>query len=261
MEPPWENGPQRIEHLITERSEAREILAFYQSLLLFQKNLFESLGQASLSGSLSRDLPVLASQLGTFLRWVCDKGSILLRSQAYEIVEWQSHRKEGLLLSYWHGEAIAGGNFFPRAFLQTYAAFLAQHRIAIPGRGGTKDGCPFCGAAPQMAILQSAPAGAGGEGAKRFLVCSLCFTHWPINRCSCARCKEVDPDKLPYYHSEQLPAVRVEACETCRTYLKGIDLTKDGRAVPLVDEIATPALDLWAHENGYTKVELNLAGI
>lgn len=35
---------------------------------------------------------------------------------------------------------------------------------------------------------------------------------------------------------------------------------KDGRAVPSVDELATPALDIWAHENGYEKIELNLAG-
>lgn len=261
MEPPWENGPQRIEHLFTERSEAREILAFYQSLLLVQKKLFASLGQASLSGSLSLDLPVLAGQLGTFLRWLCDNGSILLRSQAQEMVAWQSHRKEELLLSYWRGETIAGENFFPKAFLQTYAAFLARHRIALQGRGSTKGGCPFCGAPPQTAILQSGPAGAGGEGAKRFLVCSLCCTNWPINRCSCARCQEVDPHKLPYYQSESLPTVRIETCDTCKHYIKEIDLTKDTRAVPLVEEIATPTLDLWAHENGYTKVELNLAGI
>ena len=38
-------------------------------------------------------------------------------------------------------------------------------------------------------------------------------------------------------------------------------LTKDGRAVPSVDDIATPALDLWAQENGYRKIELNLAGV
>jgi FdhE protein len=261
MQPPWENGPQRIEHLITERSEAREILTFYQSLLFFQRSLFESLGQASLSGSLSLDLAVLAGQLGTFLRWVCDKGSTLLRSQAHEMIEWESHTKEELILSYGCVEAIAGENFFPKAILQPYAAFLAQHRIPIQGRRGKKGGCPFCGAAPQMALLQNAHAGAAGEGAKRFLVCSLCFTDWPINRCSCASCKEVDPDKLPYYQSESLPTVRIEACNTCKHYIKRVDLTKDARAVPLIDEIATPALDLWAQENGYTKVELNLAGI
>ena len=39
------------------------------------------------------------------------------------------------------------------------------------------------------------------------------------------------------------------------------DLTKSGIAVPLVDEVATAALDLWARDHGYTKVELNLVGL
>jgi hypothetical protein len=32
-------------------------------------------------------------------------------------------------------------------------------------------------------------------------------------------------------------------------------------AIPLVDEIAAAALDLWAVEHGYTKIELNLVGL
>jgi formate dehydrogenase maturation protein FdhE len=40
--------------------------------------------------------------------------------------------------------------------------------------------------------------------------------------------------------------------------LKTVDLTKDGLAVPLVDEIAAIPLDLWAQEHGYTKLKTNL---
>jgi hypothetical protein len=36
---------------------------------------------------------------------------------------------------------------------------------------------------------------------------------------------------------------------------------KGGRAVPRVDELAMPASDIWAHENGSEKIALNLAGI
>ena len=261
MEPPWEKGPERIDHLLARRGEAREILAFYQSLLVFQKSLFEALEEAGLSGSLERDLPVLADYLGTFLDWAAENGSTLLRSEAQEIAEWGRGRQDELLLSYRRGEEIAGGNFFPKAFLQPYAASLAEHGIAVGDREA-KGGCGFCGATPQLTYLQSPPSitGAGSEGAKRHLVCSLCFTEWPVNRISCPHCREVDPKKLPYYQSEQIPTVRVEACDTCKRYLKGVDLTKDGLAVPLVDELATPALDLWARENGYTKLELNLAG-
>jgi formate dehydrogenase maturation protein FdhE len=40
--------------------------------------------------------------------------------------------------------------------------------------------------------------------------------------------------------------VRVDVCDTCHSYLKSIDLTKTGLAVPVVDELATMPLDLWA---------------
>jgi formate dehydrogenase maturation protein FdhE len=40
-----------------------------------------------------------------------------------------------------------------------------------------------------------------------------------------------------------------------------VDLTRLGFAVPLVDEVATAALDVWAREHGYKKIELNLVGL
>jgi FdhE protein len=53
----------------------------------------------------------------------------------------------------------------------------------------------------------------------------------------------------------------VEACDSCQTYIKSVDLTKNGLAVPVVDELATIALNLWAEENGYRKLQLNLLGM
>jgi hypothetical protein len=50
-------------------------------------------------------------------------------------------------------------------------------------------------------------------------------------------------------------------CDTCQMYTKSVNLTKDGFAVPEVDEIATVALDVWADENGYSKIEQNLLGM
>jgi formate dehydrogenase maturation protein FdhE len=40
-----------------------------------------------------------------------------------------------------------------------------------------------------------------------------------------------------------------------------VDLTRIGFAIPLVDEVAAAALDVWSHEHGYIKIELNLAGL
>ncbi len=77
----------------------------------------------------------------------------------------------------------------------------------------------------------------------------------------CPNCGEEDKDKLPIYSTSDFPAVRMDACDSCKTYIKSIDLTKDGHAIPVVDEIATVALNIWAEEHGYTKLETNLFGV
>jgi len=62
------------------------------------------------------------------------------------------------------------------------------------------------------------------------------------------------------YVAEQFPHIRVEACETCKVYIRTIDLTKDGHAVPVVDDLAAIPLSLWAQERGFTRMQPNLLG-
>jgi FdhE protein len=76
----------------------------------------------------------------------------------------------------------------------------------------------------------------------------------------CPGCGEEDRDKLPVYSAAEFPHIRVEACDTCRRYIKAVDLTRDGNAVPEVDELAALTLDLWAAEHGYEKLAPNLFG-
>ncbi len=76
----------------------------------------------------------------------------------------------------------------------------------------------------------------------------------------CPSCGEENHQKLPRYSAEDLKGIRVEACDTCHFYVKSIDLTVDGRAVPLVDEVAFATLDVWATEHSYKKVQPNLMG-
>ena len=71
-------------------------------------------------------------------------------------------------------------------------------------------------------------------------------------------CGEEDHAKLPVYTAEELKHVRVEACDSCRTYIKTVDMTKSGLAEPIVDEMAAIPLDVWAREQGYTKLQSNL---
>ena len=92
-------------------------------------------------------------------------------------------------------------------------------------------------------------------------MCAKCLSVWPFRRAVCAYCGEEEPAKLGYFQTTAINHVRIEACDTCKRYLKGVDLTRSGNAQPLVDEVAAAALDLWAVEHGYTKIELNLVGL
>jgi FdhE protein len=122
--------------------------------------------------------------------------------------------------------------------------------------GVTQSNCPFCSEPPLMAVLRPA-----GDGGKRYLVCSLCLSEWEFRRMLCPHCGEENHERLPIYTTEEFPHIRVEACHSCRHYLKAVDLTIDGRAAPIVDELASVVLDLWAAEKGYIKISANLLEI
>jgi FdhE protein len=99
------------------------------------------------------------------------------------------------------------------------------------------------------------------EGARRMLGCALCGGEWLFGRILCPSCSEGDPLKLPSFQNDKHPAVRIEACETCRRYVKSLDLSEDARPIPEVDDLASIAMDLWAAEQGFTRIEPGLAGL
>jgi formate dehydrogenase maturation protein FdhE len=115
--------------------------------------------------------------------------------------------------------------------------------------------CPRCSARPVAGVLR-----AEGEGGKRFLLCAFCGSEWEFRRIYCAHCGETDEKSLPVFVAQTFPHVRVEACDTCRHCLRTVDLTKDGRAIPLVDDLAAVPLSLWAEESGYRRIHNNLLG-
>ena len=99
------------------------------------------------------------------------------------------------------------------------------------------------------------------EGARRMLACSLCGGEWLFGRILCPSCLEEKPERLPSYTSQTHPTVRVEACETCRRYVKSIDLSEDARPIPEVDDLVSLSMDLWAREQGFERIEPGLAGL
>jgi FdhE protein len=87
------------------------------------------------------------------------------------------------------------------------------------------------------------------------------LSEWAYGRLVCPGCGEQDVDKLPIYTASQFDYVRIEGCDACGLYIKTVDLTKNGLAVPVVDELAAIPLSLWAYEHGYVKLQANLLGI
>jgi FdhE protein len=74
----------------------------------------------------------------------------------------------------------------------------------------------------------------------------------------CAACGESRFESLPVFRAEEFDAIRIDVCESCQTYMKTVDLTKDGTAVPIVDDIASLPLDLWARDKGYRRTRPNV---
>jgi len=77
--------------------------------------------------------------------------------------------------------------------------------------------------------------------------------------------KRRDWGRIVFISSEsalQIPAEMIHygMTKTAQLYLKSIDLTRMGLAVPVVDELATIPLDLWARGHGYAKLQINLLG-
>jgi FdhE protein len=221
---PWDRRIERADELANTCSPAAEMLRFYGEIARLQKTIYEA--------QPSDVLPHLPALLSLVKRI----GPAPLVRMAEECA------------------GVEEGGFFERCLLQPYYEYRAsQSDIAL---ARVKPDCPFCGEKPQVGVLRGE-----GDGAKRSLICSLCSTEWDFRRLLCPGCGEENPEKLPVYTAEEVPYVRIEACDTCHMYIKAVDLSRNGLAVPVVDELATVSLNIWAEEHGYTKVQVNLLGM
>ena len=254
MKSSWDQRIARAGELKKTNSAVAELLSFYQRLARFQKGIYEEV--ASLD---EHDLGALVRYFPGLFALVREAGSPALKLAAAELEKGPDEEKLDLLAAFWQHEVEsrqlpAEYEFFANALLQPFAEYLAEKTDS--STEASPPLCPFCGSKPQVAVLRPE-----GDGAKRFLLCSLCATEWGFRRVLCPNCAEENKDKLPIFLAKEFDYVRVDACDSCRTYIKSIDLTKNGRAVPMVDELATVSLNLWAQENNYHKLQPNLFGI
>jgi formate dehydrogenase maturation protein FdhE len=280
--PDYDARIQRAQHLGASHPFAAEVMNFYQQLAHFQKRLYALLAQpgaqhptpASAAHFRSHlDLALLLQHFPELLSLLQTAGPPPVAEAARQLSLQGPAAWIAFLTEYW----TAAGNvnhlgphtshhnhdpqdpaaealtaFILRVFLEPYAEFLAANRAAPPAVT-THSVCPICNSAPSLGVLRIE-----GDGGKRHLLCSFCLHEWEFRRILCPTCGEEAENKLPVYIAEQFPHIRVEACDTCRYYIRTIDLTKDGHANPVVDDLAALPLTLWATEHNYSRLHTNL---
>lgn len=112
--------------------------------------------------------------------------------------------------------------------------------------------CPSCGSAP----VASAVVGWEGAHGTRFCTCSICATQWHVVRIRCLVCGS--EDGIAYHSVEGGPAdVYGETCESCSTYVKILHQHKAPALDPLVDDVASLALDVVLSREGWLRGSVN----
>ncbi|MDA1091739.1 MAG: formate dehydrogenase accessory protein FdhE [Acidobacteria bacterium] len=280
IHPRWALRARRARTLIADRPHTAPLLQFYLAVLELQTAVCATIDVSAWSTAVERPaegasprlqlerLPVeeLSVPFAVFCRNMPDSAPTPVAEAAGAVTHAHAQRRADLLLSMLTGDDLATHAeefdcetaplaFLPRAFLSPIAEGLAA-RVST-GTAATTSVCPRCGWPPLVSRLEDTPH---TQGVRR-LHCALCAEAWTFPRAVCPACGVSGDKGLEFHVDEGQPHVRIEACQTCRCYLKSIDLRVLGVAEPLVDDLATPELDLWATGQGLEKIVPNLLGL
>jgi hypothetical protein len=129
--------------------------------------------------------------------------------------------------------------------------FLSGTR-ALPEGAWDRGSCPWCGGLPGWGDV--------GEDGRRRLSCHLCGGTWIAPRLRCPFCEtwhSSDMVRLVAEGAEE--GYFVEACRSCRGYLKGVDRRQRWNAgAPVVEDWASPHLDVYATRQGFWRATPSL---
>jgi FdhE protein len=255
----------RAQELSNQHAFASEILGFFIPVARFQIEMREQLGSTNLRTSLSggvdselsrEELSEFSSRFASFLSVVEANGPPQLAQQSRALRARGTDSWAELLSGAWIARSPSDAEgVLAQAFLQPYAQLLRSDASPRPAIH-TYAVCPFCNRKPVVGVLRQM-----GDGGARSLVCGFCLNEWEFRRIVCPGCGEENDRKLPVFTATDFDYIRVDCCDSCKTYIKTVDLTLNGHADPIVDEIASAPLDLWAHDRGYAKLQKNLLGM
>ena len=279
----FEAAFRRIKELKREKIEARKILELYQNILEFQRSSFERTGikYENLPASLAIEKPLLhllekeidekvvSKLFSEFFEFISLFGTPQMKEGAKGATESKFFSppkvKETLIDYISEGKVVPG---IPPEFLHLSILSVAPILFSpiseilqkqLPENFESVE-CPYCGSKAQVGYFKKSEEG------KRYLICPVCYGEWPIKRDRCAYCGNEDLEEHYYLLSESKEDkhIRLDICDECKHYIKTIDervLDEAGRICsPLVEDLATPYLDIKALEEGYQKTNKNLFG-
>ena len=131
-----------------------------------------------------------------------------------------------------------------RPALQTWLTPAHPH---IDGADWARGVCPFCGAPPGFIDVV--------EGGHRRLACHFCGGAWGFAKLRCPLCGVEGTEALYRLKAEGADeGYVISGCRRCRGYLKELDRRERWNGgPPLLEDWATPHLDVVARREGYHK--------
>ena len=280
---PWVTHRRRAEDLCGRYPFAAEMLTLYLALL----DLWEDGWRLAREDSPElRDLSRWASErvLPRVVQATEAAGPEPLAKAARDLVE-AGGLEESLVAWLSGAELPPVERYLARASLQAPLIALGEDAGAACAEDPSpRDDwrCPRCGGVPQVSFRSDAadPLVSG----RRHLLCARCGHTWVYSSSSCPSCGETSGSQRTVYteHRDRpvvgrgdddrgairaaeagdptFPHLSIDACTSCQRYVIDVDLGRESRAVPEVDEMAALPLDLYATEHGLRKITPNLMG-
>jgi hypothetical protein len=271
---PWAARRLRAEELRAQYPFAAQVLTLYLGLLPVQEDAWRDVSEdppppeQTAQWAAARVLPAVAEA-------TLAAGPEALREAVPSRL---AHSRDTLAAWLAGAELDPIDRYLARAALAPVLEALGERAGAVcagPRAGEGAVLCANCGGLPQLSCIAS--SGESLVSGPRSLSCARCAATWSHTRSVCPACGEADEGRLVVYAERWhgpvsanggadgrtppvFPHLRIAGCTTCRRYLIEVDLERDARAVPEVDELAALPLDLYAADQGLTKVTPNLMG-
>jgi len=274
----WSERRERASELAERWGFAAEVLSFYRALLEVQERAFD----AALADRPERE-HIAAYATERVLPGVIDTsvGSGPPGMTESVLTAFHERELEPAIDAWLRGENLSA---VERYLARASAGPVLEALSSTFETPGDERSCPQCGGAPQLSYF--APSEEDLVTAHRHLVCSRCAWTWKFPRLICASCGETESKELTIYGEigttqaelseniikgrnggdapklppAQFPHMRIDGCKSCRKFLLSLDLERDRRSIPIVDEIAAIPLSLYAAERGLSKLVPNLMG-